>query len=99
MSAMGRQLARLETSDSDRAGPALGDDLQWGRSMLARLGGLAVQKRYLLEGRTGEKHPARKAARVSAQHRRVRKEQREQEKRREAIGLPPITRHKVLPCC
>jgi len=66
---------------------------QWGRRMLGRLGGLRVQRLYLYQGRTGKEHPAHKASRISATHRRWRKD----EKLREAIGLPPKTRHKYLP--
>lgn len=41
----------------------------WGRSMLAKRGGYAVQRRYILQGRTGPHHPAHKAAKISAQRR------------------------------
>lgn len=49
----------------------------WGNSMLAKRGGYAVQRRYILDGRTGSRHPANNAARVSAQKRRRRKEENE----------------------
>jgi hypothetical protein len=65
----------------------------WGRRMLSKLGGLRVQQLYRNQNRTGSKHPAHKAARISANLRRLRKE----EKLREAMGLPPKTRHKQLP--
>lgn len=61
----------------------------WGRSMHAKRGGYAVQRRYVLEGRTGPRHPARKAARVSAQRRNRRKAQKE----RERLGYPPPETH------
>src|SRR5271156_4618926 len=38
----------------------------WGRSMLAKRGGLAVQRQYQLNGRVGLKHPARLAAKSRA---------------------------------
>lgn len=38
----------------------------WGRKMLAKRGGYAVQRQYQAEGRTGKAHPAHHAARVSA---------------------------------
>src|SRR5271170_538239 len=34
----------------------------WGRSMLAKRGGLALQRKYRMEERVGLKHPARIAA-------------------------------------
>ena len=61
----------------------------WGRSMHAKRGGYAVQRKYVLEGRTGPRHPARKAARVSAQRRNRRKAQKE----RERLGYPPPDTH------
>jgi len=39
---------------------------RWGRSMLAKRGGYAVQRKYQIEGRTGKKHPAHKASAKSA---------------------------------
>jgi hypothetical protein len=38
----------------------------WGRSMRAKKGGYAVQRRYRREGRVGDKHPARIAAKIRA---------------------------------
>ena len=70
-----RRLAR--TSPEQRS--------QWGRTMLAKRGGYAVQRSYVVKGRTGAKHPAHRAARVSASRRRLRKEERV----REALGEPP----------
>lgn len=61
----------------------------WGKSMLAKRGGYAVQRRYILEGRTGPRHPAQKAARVSAQ----RRNERKREDERERLGYPPPARH------
>jgi len=61
----------------------------WGKSMLAKRGGYAVQRRYVLEGRTGPLHPAHKAARVSAQKRK----QRKAEEGRERLGYPPPASH------
>jgi len=70
---------------------------QWGKSMLAKRGGYAVQDRYRREGRTGGNNAAQKAARISARNRRWRKEKKELEQKRAALGLPPPTRHKILP--
>src|ERR1700746_3607499 len=66
---------------------------QWGRRMLARLAGQRTQELYRHQGRTGSKHPAQQAARASANLRRLRNE----DKLRDAMGLPPKTRHKHLP--
>lgn len=76
------------TSQEERSG--------WGRSMLAKRGGYAIQRLYREQGRTGEKHPAHKAARVSAARRLWRKMDREEEQRRITLGVQPKTRHKVL---
>jgi hypothetical protein len=65
--------------------------------MLAKRGGYAVQNLYRQKGRRGDTHPAHKASRVSVTHRRWRKEKKEMGQMREALGLPPMTRHKVLP--
>jgi hypothetical protein len=67
-------------------------DSAWGRRMLAKRGGRAVQRRYRLEGRTGRLHPARYAAVVSASMRRWRKRKRQDEERRARLGLPPKLR-------
>ena len=48
----------------------------WGRSMQAKHGGYAVQRRYRSEGRIGPNHPAHKAAQVSAAQRKWRKQER-----------------------
>jgi len=48
----------------------------WGRSMQAKHGGYAVQRRYRQEGRVGPDHPAHKAAEVSAAQRKWRKQER-----------------------
>jgi hypothetical protein len=70
---------------------------EWGRSMLAKRGGYAVQKLYRRQGRIGPKHPAHKATVVSVRNRRWRKEKEEAEQKRMALGLPPPTRNKILP--
>jgi hypothetical protein len=57
--------------------------------MLAKRGGYAVQRRYVLEGRTGPLHPVAKAARVSAQNRKLRKAEAE----RERLDYLPPTSH------
>jgi hypothetical protein len=61
----------------------------WGRSMLAKRGGYAVQRQYVIEGRTGARHPVQKAARVSAQKRELRKAEEE----RERLGYPKPASH------
>jgi hypothetical protein len=77
-----RRLAR--TSPEERS--------EWGRRMLAKLGGLRTQQGYREQGRTGSKHPAHKAARVSAIRRRICKEEQAQE----TVGQPPKPRVKLL---
>jgi hypothetical protein len=69
----------------------------WGRSMRAKKGGYATQRRYLIEGRTGPRHPAHYAATVSASKRKWRKQQREDAEQRKSMGLPPPARVKHLP--
>ena len=65
----------------------------WGRSMLAKRGGYAVQRKYLAEGRIGKRHPAKYAARV-----RVLKQQRNKRAKTEArLGLPITVRGRYLP--
>jgi hypothetical protein len=65
-----QRLARM--SDEDRSA--------WGRKMLAKRGGYAVQRRYRAEGRVGKLHPAHHAARVSASKRRWKKTVKERER-------------------
>jgi len=48
----------------------------WGRSMHAKRGGYAVQRRYWHESRIGPDHPAHKAAQVSVAQRKWRKQER-----------------------
>ena len=69
----------------------------WGRSMRAKKGGIATQRRYIMEGRTGPRHPAQYAATVSASNRKWRKQQREDAEQRKRLGLPPLARVKHLP--
>jgi hypothetical protein len=57
----------------------------WGRKMLAKRGGYAVQRRYRAEGRVGKLHPAHHAAQVSASKRRWRKTLQERERQ----GIAP----------
>ena len=70
---------------------------EWGRMMLAMRGGYAVQRHYRAEGRTGLSHPAHRASAISASRRRWRKEKREEEKKAQALGLPPKISRKFLP--
>src|SRR5277367_1549421 len=48
----------------------------WGRSMLAKRGGLALQRKYRMEERVGLKHPARIAAKSRAKRQAAIKESR-----------------------
>jgi hypothetical protein len=71
---------------------------QWGRSMLAKRGGYAVQEGYRREGRTGDQHPAHKAAEKSVERRRDRKKKRGFEQQLpQAPPASPQTRRKLLP--
>jgi hypothetical protein len=65
----------------------------WGRSMLAKRGGLAVQRRYRLEGRDATARATR--CRVVKQN--ARKRAREEGKLRDSMGLPAPARVKYLP--
>jgi hypothetical protein len=68
----------------------------WGRSMRAKKGGYATQRRYRIEGRTGPRHPAHYAATVSASQRKWRRQQREDAEQRKRLGLSPAARVKWL---
>jgi hypothetical protein len=70
-----KRLARM--SDADRSA--------WGRKMLAKRGGYAVQQSYRAEGRVGKAHPAYHAAQVSASRRRWKKTAKERERQ----GIKP----------
>jgi hypothetical protein len=65
----------------------------WGRSMLARRGGLAVQRRYRLEGRDATARATR--CRVLKQN--AKKRANEEVKLRDGMGLPAPARVKYLP--
>ena len=65
----------------------------WGRSMLAKRGGLAVQRRYRLEGRNATARAMR--CRLIKQN--ARKRAREDAELRDSIGLPPPIRVRYLP--
>jgi hypothetical protein len=69
----------------------------WGRSMRAKKGGYATQRRYIIEGRTGQNHPAHYAAIVSASNRKWRKQKQVDDEWRKRLGLPPLARVKHLP--
>ena len=58
---------------------------EWGRSMLAKRGGKAVQRRYRAEGR----HPTEKATHARLSALKIRK----QAARRKRLGLLPQARH------
>lgn len=61
----------------------------WGRSMQAKKGGYAAQRRYRMEGR----NPAEVATWVHRAKARMRKEAEE----RKRLGLPPRSRHSFTP--
>src|SRR5258708_73239 len=63
-------------------------DSNWGRRMLAKLGGYAVQRKYRQEGRSGARHPAHYAAQVSAARRRQRKLKQAGELETKRLGVP-----------
>ena len=81
-----KRLARMTPEERSRLG----------RKMRATLGGYAVQQKYREEGRTGDKHPAHKAARISAVRRKQKKLKREEAEFRQRLELPPPTRSKWL---
>ena len=58
----------------------------WGRSMRAKKGGYAVQRKYRMEGRVGEKHPARIAAKIRAKQQAAIKESRKPDAVRHWFG-------------
>jgi hypothetical protein len=66
---------------------------KWGRSMLAKRGGLAVQRRYRLEGR----HPTAHATRCRVMKQAAKKRAKEDAKWRKSMGLPPPARIFYLP--
>jgi hypothetical protein len=69
----------------------------WGRSMLAKRGGYSTQQKYRAEGRVGPKHPAHRAAAISASRRKWRTQTQSETLERERLGLPPKRRWKRLP--
>jgi hypothetical protein len=68
----------------------------WGRSMLAKRGGYATQQEYRAAGRVGPKHPAHRAAAISASRRRWRAQQQAEAQERQRFGLPQQRRRKLL---
>ena len=69
---------------------------QWGRSMLAKRGGYAVQRLYRSQGRTGTKHPVQKAAKESARRRQRQKTEPVLHDAQTQCGIAK-TKHKLLP--
>jgi hypothetical protein len=61
--------------------------------MLAKRGGLAVQRRYRLEGR----NPTVRATLCRVVRQRIKKQDAAEEKMRASLGLPPPPRVKCLP--
>lgn len=57
----------------------------WGRRMRAKKGGLAVQRKYRLEGR----HPTERATRIRLQKLVAKKRAEAEAKERASLGLPP----------
>ena len=68
-------------------------DSAWGRKMLAKRGGLAVQRRYRLEGR----NPTAYATRCRVAKQRAKSRALVEERMRIRAGLPPPERVKYLP--
>jgi hypothetical protein len=66
---------------------------KWGRSMLGKRGGLAVQRRYRLEGR----NPTARATLCRVVKQRAKKREAAEEEMRASLGLPPSPRVKYLP--
>jgi hypothetical protein len=65
----------------------------WGRSMLAKRGGLALQRKLRLEG----KHPTAYATRCRVLKQNAKKRARVEGGARASVGLPPAARVKYLP--
>jgi hypothetical protein len=68
-----------------------------GLTLRATMAGYAVQRKYREQGRTGEKHPSQKAARISVAHRKRARELKQEAEQRECLGLGPKSRTKYLP--
>lgn len=68
----------------------------WGRSMLAKRGGYATQRTYRREGRVCPRHPAHRAATISASRRKWRAQQQVEAQERRRQGLSPKRRSKWL---
>ena len=65
----------------------------WGKRMLAKRGGLAVQRKYRLEGR----HPTERATRRRLQKLATKKREEAEATERASLGLPPADRVYWLP--
>jgi len=65
----------------------------WGRSMLAKRGGLAVQRKYRLEG----KHPTAYATRCRVLKQNAKQRAAAEAKLQASMGLPPPSRVAFLP--
>jgi hypothetical protein len=65
----------------------------WGRSMLAKRGGLALQRKLRLEG----KHPTAYATRCRVLKQNAKKRALAEGEMRANMGLPPVVRVKYLP--
>ena len=68
-------------------------DSSWGRRMLAKRGGLALQRKLRLEG----KHPTAHATRCRVMKQKARKRALADERERVSFGQPPAERVKWLP--
>jgi hypothetical protein len=64
--------------------------------MLAKRGGYAVQQLYREQGRTGDLHPAHKAAAKSAERRSERKTKNDEQRHPQGLPVASKPRHKLL---
>jgi hypothetical protein len=71
------------------------DRSQWGRSMRAKKGGYAVQRRYKVEGR----NPTTRATHMSRWIRKTRKRRQQEDQERLRHGLPEPSRHGFTQGC
>lgn len=68
-----------------------------GLTLRATMAGYATQRKYRAQGRTGEKHPSQKAARISVECRNRARELKQEAEQGERQGLGPKPRSKYLP--
>ncbi len=93
-----RWLFALYVGQAKRLAVQTRDELSaWGKRMIGKRGGFAVQRLYRSQGRTGPYHPAQKAWRISVSRRKWRKRQKAEAAERERLGLPPKPRNWRMP--